>query len=152
VGRGARSHCAEGDVANWEGLPGHQGLDRYSRSPRSSGISPIVNRGDAPAAMRGAAKIVFGDLLLALPEPCIARPVMRLCRCARRMGARRFWSASQGRTVFAPNLARVFGLPPDKMRVIFLDGSGSYGTNGTDHVAADALLLSKTVGQPVRVQ
>ena len=26
------------------------------------------------------------------------------------------------------------------------------GTNGSDHVAADAVLLSKTLGQPVRVQ
>ena len=38
------------------------------------------------------------------------------------------------------------------MRVIFLEGAGSYGTNGSDHVAADAVLLSKTIGQPVRVQ
>ncbi|PYR72566.1 MAG: xanthine dehydrogenase family protein molybdopterin-binding subunit [Acidobacteria bacterium] len=50
------------------------------------------------------------------------------------------------------NLSKVFGIPQGKLRIIFLDGSGSYGTNGTDHVAADALLLSKTVGQPVRVQ
>jgi nicotinate dehydrogenase subunit B len=38
------------------------------------------------------------------------------------------------------------------VRVVFLEGSGSYGTNGNDYVAADAVLLSKTVGQPVRVQ
>ncbi len=36
--------------------------------------------------------------------------------------------------------------------MIFLDASGSYGTNGGDDAAADALLLSKTVGRPVRVQ
>jgi CO/xanthine dehydrogenase Mo-binding subunit len=36
--------------------------------------------------------------------------------------------------------------------VIFLDASGSYGTNGGDDAAADALLLSKTVERPVRVQ
>ena len=50
------------------------------------------------------------------------------------------------------NLSKVFGLSPDKVRVVFLDGSGSYGTNGGDHAAADAVLLSKTLGQPVRVQ
>ena len=38
------------------------------------------------------------------------------------------------------------------MRVVFLDGSGSYGTNGGDHAAADAVLISKTLAQPVRVQ
>lgn len=46
----------------------------------------------------------------------------------------------------------MFGLNPDNVRVIFADDSGSYGTNGGDHVAADAVLLSKTLGQPVRVQ
>jgi CO/xanthine dehydrogenase Mo-binding subunit len=38
------------------------------------------------------------------------------------------------------------------MRVVYLDGSGSYGTNGADDAAADALLLSRAAGQPVRVQ
>ena len=38
------------------------------------------------------------------------------------------------------------------MRVVFVEGSGSYGTNGADHAAADAVLLSKTIGKPVRVQ
>jgi CO/xanthine dehydrogenase Mo-binding subunit len=38
------------------------------------------------------------------------------------------------------------------MRVVFVEGSGSYGTNGADHAAADAVLLSKTLRQPVRVQ
>jgi CO/xanthine dehydrogenase Mo-binding subunit len=62
------------------------------------------------------------------------------------------WSASQGAHGLRANLAKVFGLPASKVRVVFLDGSGSYGTNGGDHVAADALLLSKTIGRPVRVQ
>jgi len=35
---------------------------------------------------------------------------------------------------------------------VFLEGSGSYGTSGYDYAAADAVLLSKTIGQPVRVQ
>jgi CO/xanthine dehydrogenase Mo-binding subunit len=49
-------------------------------------------------------------------------------------------------------LSKVFGLNPARLRVVFLDGSGSYGTNGGDHVAADAVLLSKTIAKPVRVQ
>ena len=38
------------------------------------------------------------------------------------------------------------------MRVVYLDGAGSYGGNGNDDAAADAALMSKEVGQPVRVQ
>jgi len=36
--------------------------------------------------------------------------------------------------------------------VVYMDGAGSYGGNGNDDVAADAVLLSKAVGAPVRVQ
>ena len=38
--------------------------------------------------------------------------------------------ASQGTHGLRANLSKVFGIPPDKLRVVFLDGSGSYGTNG----------------------
>ena len=48
------------------------------------------------------------------------------------------WSSSQGTHGLRANLSKVFGIPSDKLRVIFLDGSGSYGTNGGDHAAADA--------------
>jgi len=39
-----------------------------------------------------------------------------------------------------------------QVRVVYLDGSGSYGGNGSDDVAADAVLISRAVGRPVRVQ
>src|SRR5206468_5855169 len=67
-------------------------------------------------------------------------------------GSATIWSASQGTHGLRSNLSKVFGLSPAKVRVVFLDGSGSYGTNGGDHAAADAVLISKTIGQPVRVQ
>lgn len=44
------------------------------------------------------------------------------------------WSSSQATHGLRTNLARVFGLPVEKMRVVFLEGSGSYGTNGNDYV------------------
>jgi nicotinate dehydrogenase subunit B len=43
-------------------------------------------------------------------------------------------------------------MPADRVRVVYMDGAGSYGGNGNDDVAADAVLLSKAVSAPVRVQ
>jgi CO/xanthine dehydrogenase Mo-binding subunit len=40
----------------------------------------------------------------------------------------------------------------DKVHVRYEEGSGCYGHNGADDVAADAALLSQAVGRPVRVQ
>lgn len=62
------------------------------------------------------------------------------------------WSASQATHRYQPALARACGLPRDKVRVIYLDGAGCYGMNGHDDAAADAALLSKATGGPVRVQ
>jgi CO/xanthine dehydrogenase Mo-binding subunit len=62
------------------------------------------------------------------------------------------WSASQATHRYQPALASVVGLPREKVRVIYLDGAGCYGMNGHDDAAADAALLSKATGRPVRVQ
>jgi nicotinate dehydrogenase subunit B len=62
------------------------------------------------------------------------------------------WTASQATHRFRPTFARILGLPPDAVRLIYLDGAGCYGMNGHDDAAADAALLSQLVGSPVRVQ
>ena len=62
------------------------------------------------------------------------------------------WTASQASHRFLNIFAALVDLPRDKLRVIYLDGAGCYGMNGHDDAAADAVLLSKAVGKPVRVQ
>jgi nicotinate dehydrogenase subunit B len=46
----------------------------------------------------------------------------------------------------------MFSLPLDDVRCIFVEGSGCYGRNGHEDAAADAALLAKATGKPVRVQ
>jgi CO/xanthine dehydrogenase Mo-binding subunit len=62
------------------------------------------------------------------------------------------WTASQAPHRFQSTLARLLGLPRERVRIVYLDGAGCYGMNGHDDAAADAALLSKTLGRPVRVQ
>ena len=38
------------------------------------------------------------------------------------------------------------------MRLIYLDGAGCYGMNGHEDAAADAAILARAIGRPVRVQ
>jgi CO/xanthine dehydrogenase Mo-binding subunit len=49
-------------------------------------------------------------------------------------------------------LAQLLDLPKNVVRVVWVEASGCYGHNGADDVAADAALLSRAVGRPVRVQ
>jgi CO/xanthine dehydrogenase Mo-binding subunit len=62
------------------------------------------------------------------------------------------WTPSQGTHRHQAGFARILGLPKERVRLIYLDGAGSYGQNGYEDAAADAALLSKAVGRPVRVQ
>jgi nicotinate dehydrogenase subunit B len=49
-------------------------------------------------------------------------------------------------------LARILGLPVDKVRVQYYEGSGTYGHSCYDDVAQAATLLSQLAGKPVRLQ
>ena len=62
------------------------------------------------------------------------------------------WTSSQATHRFRDAFARLLGLPRDKVRLIYLDGAGSYGQAGAEDAACDAALLSRAVGRPVRVQ
>jgi len=62
------------------------------------------------------------------------------------------WSATQGAHQLCAPIAALLGLPVENVRVIFTEGSGCYGHNGSDDVCGDAALLSQAAGKPVRVQ
>jgi CO/xanthine dehydrogenase Mo-binding subunit len=50
-------------------------------------------------------------------------------------------------------VAKFFGLPNNNVRLIFSEGSGSYGQNLNDDVTLDAAIMSRGVGgKPVRLQ
>jgi len=131
-------------------LPGSDGLDRWTRTAAVDRDQAVVNRGDAASAIGGAATTVSATYFWPFQSHASLGPC---CAVADVKGdGATVWSSSQGTHGLRANLSKVFGLSVEKVRVVFLDGAGSYGTNGGDHVAADAVLLSKTVGQPVRVQ
>jgi CO/xanthine dehydrogenase Mo-binding subunit len=133
-----------------QNLPGSDGLDRWTRAATPDRDQAVVARGDAPAALAGAAKKFSATYFWPFQSHASLGPSCAVAAITGDGGT--IWSSSQGTHGLRGNLSRVFGLNPAKVRVVFLDGSGSYGTNGGDHVAADAVLLSKTIGQPVRVQ
>ena len=61
--------------------------------------------------------------------------------------------AYPGRLPAARRARRTASPPPEKVRCIHVEGSGCYGHNGADDVAADAALVARAMpGKPVRVQ
>jgi CO/xanthine dehydrogenase Mo-binding subunit len=63
------------------------------------------------------------------------------------------WTHSQGVFPLRKALAEMLATPEAKVHCIHVEGSGCYGHNGADDVAADASLLARALpGKPVRVQ
>jgi CO/xanthine dehydrogenase Mo-binding subunit len=136
--------------SNWQDLPGSGGLESYLRQAAVDRDQMVVDKGDAPAALLNAAKRVSATYYWPFQSHASLGPSCAVAD-AKDSGTT-IWSSAQNPFGLKANLAKVFGVAPDKVRVVYLDASGSYGTNGSDDAAADALLLSRAVGQPVRVQ
>ena len=62
------------------------------------------------------------------------------------------WAGTQSPHVLRHDLAQLMGVQPRQISVVRMEAAGCYGRNCADDVAADALLLSRAVGRPVRVQ
>ncbi|MES1260879.1 MAG: molybdopterin cofactor-binding domain-containing protein [Acidobacteriota bacterium] len=136
--------------SEWQGLPGSDGLEQHLRRSALERDQTLVNRGDSAAALPGAAKQLAATYWWPLQSHASLAPSCAVADV--RPDGATIWSSTQSTHGLRNTLAKVFGLPVAKTRVIFLPGAGSYGGNGNDDAAADAVLLSKTVGHPVRVQ
>ena len=62
------------------------------------------------------------------------------------------WCSSQGVYPLRGAIADLLEMPVERVRMIHMEGAGAYGQNGADDVAADAALLARAAGRPVRVQ
>ncbi|MGU3496522.1 molybdopterin cofactor-binding domain-containing protein [Xanthobacteraceae bacterium A53D] len=62
------------------------------------------------------------------------------------------WSGTQNPYPLRADIALLLGLPEESIEIVRFEAAGCYGRNCADDVAADAALLSRAVGKPVRVQ
>jgi isoquinoline 1-oxidoreductase subunit beta len=114
---------------------------------------PAKRVGDAPAALRGAAKTIEA----VYEFPYLAHAPMEPLDAVIRVGADGcdFWAGSQFPTVDQQVVARILGLPPDKVRVHTLLAGGSFGRRATPDgdIAAEAASVAKAVGggTPIKV-
>jgi len=136
--------------SEWQGLPGNEGLDRFIRQGAVDKHQDLVSRGDPAAALSTAAKQFSATYEWPLQSHASLGPSCAVADV--RPDGATVWTSTQGTHGLRANLSKIFGIPEDQLRVIYMDGSGSYGGNGNDDAAADAVLLSKAAGKPVRVQ
>ena len=130
-------------------LMGADAVRGWLRAGPFASDETLVKKGDAAAALAGAAKVT-AEFYWPMQSHGSMGPSCAVADV--RDGKATVWSASQATHRFRETISRALALPKESVRVIYLDGSGCYGMNGHDDAAADAALLSKAVGRPVRVQ
>jgi CO/xanthine dehydrogenase Mo-binding subunit len=110
----------------------------------------LVDSGDVDAALAKAATVLRStyrhpyQMHGSVGSSCAIADV--------RADAATLWSATQSVFPTRDTTATLLGLPAERVRVVYVRGSGCYGINGADTVTYDAAVLSQAVGRPVRVQ
>jgi nicotinate dehydrogenase subunit B len=136
--------------SDWQGLPGSESLGAYVRQGQVDHDSKMALKGDVDTALNTAPNVLSSTYYWPFQGHASLGPSCSIADY--KESGTTVWSATQGVYGLRSNLGRVFGLPVEKLRVIYMDGSGSYGGNGADDASAEALLLSRAVNQPVRLQ
>ncbi|MBL8701999.1 MAG: xanthine dehydrogenase family protein molybdopterin-binding subunit [Alphaproteobacteria bacterium] len=131
-------------------LVGHDGVKDWMQRGPFAGDETIVKRGDAEGQLAAATRRVGGTYYWPLQSHASMGPSCAVADV--RDGKATVWSASQATHRLRRVLATVLGLAPAAVRVVYLDGAGCYGMNGHDDASADAALISRAIGRPVRLQ
>jgi CO/xanthine dehydrogenase Mo-binding subunit len=131
-------------------LPDITDLSRFLKQSVVDHDESPVKRGDAQGAMSGGTKRFSAEFYFPYQGHASMGPSCAVADW--RPSGLTIWTGSQSTHLFRNIFAESFNLPLDKVRLIYLEGSGCYGQNGHEDACADAAILSKAVGSPVRVQ
>lgn len=132
------------------GLPDQATVFDHWRSRPVAKQDVTQKVGEAEAALAAAPRRIQARYDFAVQTHASSGPS---CAVAKLEGGElTVWSASQATHSLVDELAPIVGLPREKIRVVYLEGSGCYGRNGHEDAAADAALITTLTGLPVRVQ
>ncbi|WP_198375601.1 xanthine dehydrogenase family protein molybdopterin-binding subunit [Neoroseomonas rubea] len=136
--------------SSWAGLPDQARLWEHVRATPVAQVQVTSNRGDAAGAIQGAARRISASYDFAIHSHASMGPSCAVAEF--RDGRLTTWSASQATHNLRKQLAMMLAMPVEQVRCVYLEGAGCYGRNGHEDAAADAALLARAVGRPVRVQ
>jgi nicotinate dehydrogenase subunit B len=124
----------------------------YDHIRKASSRKRVVEQqnGDVDEAFKSAAKVIEAEYEWPFQSHASMGPACAVVEI--KDGNVTCWSGTQKSHFVQNGLAATLQVPPDKVRVIFKAGPGSYGRNDADDCAMDAGVLAKAVGRPVRLQ
>jgi nicotinate dehydrogenase subunit B len=137
---------------SWKPTPTLPDLKDVEAALRANPSTPrtLIDKGDVDAAIAAAAKpmprtyVWPYQMHASIGPSCAVADVQD--------GNVRVWSGTQNPHLLRDDLALLLARPERDIEVIRMEAAGCYGRNCADDVSADAVLLSRAVGRPVRVQ
>jgi nicotinate dehydrogenase subunit B len=137
---------------DWPGLPDLSNLENALRVNPST-PRELINEGNIDTALQDGGTEISRTYIWPYQMHASIGPS---CAIADWSSAEPYkltvWAGTQNPHVLRADLARLSGLTDLDIEIVRMEASGCYGRNGADDVAADAVLLSRAVGAPVRVQ
>lgn len=143
--------------SEWKGLPGHENLFSYLRDKAEWDLVPVTqgrrNQGDVSAALTDASKVHSASYEVPYMKHAPIGPSMALAD-VRPDGSVTVHTHTQNPQYLRAQIAMMLGISTDKVVIRTYPGPGHYGrSNGGNAGAEDeAVLLSREVGRPVRLQ
>ena len=131
-------------------FPGADGLHQHIRNAPVVKREESTRKGDIDAAFKSAARVIEAEYEWPLQSHSSMGPACAVAEV--RDGQATIWTGSQKPHSTRDGVAKLLGLPQEKVRGVWVMGPGSYGRNDAGDAAMDAAYISKLTGKPVRLQ
>jgi nicotinate dehydrogenase subunit B len=132
-------------------FPEQTHLYDHMRSVTPKASKETLKKGDGAVGLAGAARKVEATYEWPFQSHATMGPGCAVAD-VHLDGVTTIWSGAQKPHALQQGFAALLRVPSDRVRVIWVEDAGSYGRPGFEDAAADAVLLSRAVGKPVRVQ
>ena len=132
-------------------FPAQTQLYEHMRTAAPKASKETLKKGDTAAAFAGTSKKIEATYESPFQSHATMGPGCAVAD-VHLDGLTTVWSGGQKPHALQQGFAELLRVPPEKVRVIWIEDAGSYGRPGFEDAAADAVLLSRAVGKPVRVQ
>ena len=134
-----------------QAFPEQKNLYSQMRAATPKSTRQGTKNGDVAAALASGAKKVDARYDVPFQSHATMGPGCGVAD-VRADGVTTVWSGGQKPHALQKGYAELLGVPKERVRVVWMQDAGSYGRPGFEDAGADAVLLSKAVGRPVRVQ
>ena len=137
---------------SWKPVPTLPDLKDIETALRANPSTPrtLIDKGDVDAALASAVKPMPRTYIWPYQMHASIGPSCAVADYQEDLT--RVWSGTQNPHHLRTELARLIHRREAEIDIIRMEAAGCYGRNCADDVSADAVLLSRAVGRPVRVQ